>query len=239
MFKELPSQERLIIEKIKYVNELLRTGKVGVSSDIDNTEVYTALTAVTMFNRLHNTGYAVADLKDAYGMTKWSEELGIADGLEHAKEIWNSKEVIEGSEPIPGSVILSRYLYNEKIIIPRITSRPFVTKGSTYAWYKNNMPWVDPVRDINFRSGPEINPVFKVSRIKDLGVNYHFEDIPSDAEDIARESPDTTVIIIPHPWNEDYHPTNPRIVKLDSHLEHVPKSIQIYLKMVDLVAQSY
>jgi len=234
--------EKLIIQKIGFVNEKIRQGKVRVSTDIDNTEVFTALKAVSIFNRLHQTKYSVNDLKDAYGMIAWSEKLGITDGLKHAKEIWNSQEVMEGSGPVPGSVILSRYLYSEKIVIPRITSRPFETKDSTMIWYKNNMPWVDPIKDINFRPGPEIDPVFKVTRVKRIGSNYHFEDIPKDAEAVVEECPDTTVILLPWAWNEDYEPTNTRIVKLDNQQEPItsmPKMIRAYLMLVDLVAQSY
>ena len=239
MSKEFSLQQLELIRQIENLNYNFRNSVV--SFDIDQVEVDSASTAIQEINRRLGTEYSVADLTAYWGLVEIlkRDHKEIAEPTNFAIGIWNDPEVIGKALPVSGSIILSRYLFDEGISAYRITSRPASLRDTTLIWYKKSMPWVSSDSIHIQPDGSEIKPDFKVAEIGKLEVDFHFEDSWEHAEEIVAKT-NAIVILIPQPWNRSYVPeVRSKIITIpDSKYQTLPKLIRAYIHLSDLFKNS-
>lgn len=135
-----------------------------------------------------------------------------------------------------GSLELSQYFLENKINAHRITSRSSTLNTTTHDWYKDNMPWFDRSLLHIQSDGDSIKSSFKVDKICELGVNFHFEDSVEHAQEITAKS-NTIIILVPQPWNEDFIPEEgSKIIKTaSSQYQFLPKLIRVYMNLANII----
>jgi hypothetical protein len=214
MFRERLASSRnyqWIVDRLDMTVSML-DGKV--SFDVDGVEVRSSRPAVERFNRLHGTNYGENDLIGFFAMVEWVKIhcLDVENPLRYAIGVWNNSEVFRSAPAEQGALILSSFLGGLRV--HRITSRPGEFCDDTIAWYRENMPWVDPEHIHVQQEEGRIGTDFKAQKIADLGIKYHIDDSYEQAEEIVQltEQSGTVVVLVPQLWNKGYRPETPRII---------------------------
>lgn len=227
---------------IKRIIEVIR--KKGLSFDIDGVEQASVDLSVREYNMLR--GFRLKnpkipdDIKNYYIMVDWfSNDPEIEDPLEAASAIWNSEKVITQSERVEGVTAVVQFLDQRGIRPYRITSRPGFTKAWTLEWYwKMYGDGFDPnLIRIQSEANRLINMDFKTGEIERLDIGIHFDDSAENSEKIVSRT-QATVILVPQPWNYDYQPSNPRIIKVVSYTNRL-KMVRAFLTLAETVSQGY
>lgn len=237
---EFSPEERLISQRIDFTVEQMHLGKVRAMWDLDGSKVRTSLPAIDTFNYLNGTHYTERDMRDTWDMVRWAEKEGHPNPRDYAIRLWNSYKVMRWSPPVQGAVELARFLYeyrDYKIDIPSVTARPAATRGATFDWHDDWMPWASP-ENIFIQTGNDVNPHFKTSVIKEYEPDFYFEDQAADAESIVKATQNTTVILIFQYWNELYvvpPEYKGRIIKAE-YRPWQSKVLRAFYEMVNLVA---
>jgi hypothetical protein len=244
MSKEIDLREEKIVDDLKKLNERFRNE--GVSFDVDGVEVDSAPCAVAELNLRLGTNYQVRDLKKYWSVVDLlrNNHPQIKDPRGFAIELWNCDEVLGNPDSVSGAWLLANYFNREGIFPYRITSRLARTREATLNWYKVKMPWVDEKLIWMQEKDEEPGMDFKVETIKKLRPRFHFEDSFEHAQEIVRKT-DTTVILIPQPWNINYivnkPPEDKKILTPISYWQQSVKLVDIYIRlavMLGSVAQS-
>ena len=249
MGKESITKENLrLIEKFNRINNHLKTD--GISTDIDSTEFASEVTALKLYNNLTQESRTMDELTDRYIMVKWLKDLGYGDPLNTAINIWNNSNEISKLQPSAGSLILSKYLYDNNVDLHRITARPGWTEivDATYKCYEVRMPWVNKEL-IHIQEGDQISSQFKINTVLNCA-RYHFDDAQEEAEKLC--SAGVVCVLIPQPWNKYYKSGNPRLLTFNKALsvglpslgiseydfQHTPKLIQAYFILSDYILKN-
>jgi len=196
--------------------EVLR--RDGVTMDVDGVESETGHLSIREYNHLH--GFKIKspktfeDAKHYWILVDWiKKDQSVEDPLIAAVDIWNSKQVMENADLVQGAQTVTRYLARNEISPPRVTARPGKrTREWTYTWYRKRYGPSFDLGLIKMSNTYLSDPEFKHSEIARLGTGYHFEDSYEDAEKIAKTG--VTVVLVPQPWNLDYEPIYPNIIKV-------------------------
>ena len=211
-----------MIERLRPRLDLERTIEVlrrdGVTMDIDGVDAETGHLSIREFNHLH--GFKIRspktyeEAKRYWILVDWiRQDESVEDPLIAAVNIWNSELVMENADLVPGVQAVTRYLARRDIFPPRVTSRPGArTREWTHNWYRKRYGPSFDMGLIRMSDTYKSDPEFKKSEIARLGTGYHFEDSYEDAEKIAETG--VMVVLVPQPWNLDYQPTNPNIIKV-------------------------
>lgn len=198
MSKEYTFEERLLVNQTDLLVQRIKPLKIA--TDIDGVDAFTQESGLTAINNLKGTSFQLTDLKVDL-VAKYLKD--VRDPKKFATEIWNSNANLSTTHVVSGALILSRFLFEKGINIPRITSRPSYTRDVTLEWYAQKMPWIKPEQIIMQTKSDNINFSFKVDQIKKLGIELFFEDSFEHAVNIV-ENTDAKVVLIPHYWNEDF-----------------------------------
>lgn len=231
---EITSNYDEIVQKIDSLNSRLLSLNIG--SDIDGVEVNSAAGFLRILNKRHNTSLNLRDMENDWDSIRLISKYipTIKEPKGYAVEIWNSPDNLTTADPVPGALLISKFLYDQNIKdIHRITSRPASTKEATLTWYKNKMPWVRSEL-VHFQNTETIfNSDFKIETINELGLNLFFEDSVEHAEKIAGKTK-ATVVLIPQYWNADYEPpaTQRIIVVNKTFFTGYPVYLRAYLNLV-------
>lgn len=202
------------LRKIENTIRILK--QEGLTSDIDGVDIDTTTNALDLYNRITGDNKKLSDVKKHYIMADWLAERNVTgqEATDLAKYIWDHAYIIQNASPESGSDSFSNFLHKQGLIVPRITSRPSSVAGETLNWYSTNMPWVKPelinIASENTNEGIE----FKVDKINELGMKYHFEDAFEHAEEIIKHTK-ATVLLVPQYWNLDYKSQTDRIITVD------------------------
>ena len=244
MSAEIGFQEERLVNSLQKLNEMFRNG--GVSFDVDGVEADSAPCAVTELNLRLGTDYRVNNLTKYWGVVDLlrKNHPQIKDPRGYAIDLWNCDEVVGNPDPVAGAWLLANYFNHEGIIPYRITSRLSRTRKATLNWYKARMPWVDEKLIWMQEGDEEPGKNFKVDTIKKLCPRFHFDDSFEHAKEIV-EKTDTTVILVPQPWNINYivnkPPEDKRILTPVSDWRQPAKLADVYIRLAAMlgdVAQS-
>lgn len=210
-----------------------------VSFDIDGVEVNSASAFVKKFNKQYKTHYKVNDLETYWSFVEWVQkaEPENQNFRQAAMDFWNAADVNLPAPPVAGAWLMGQYLHQNGVKIHRISSRPGHVIGMTKAWYQEKMPWVD-LNLIHIEEGsPTIREKcemgsYKVRMIKELGIQFHFDDSLDEAVKIVKET-DANVVLVPQPWNL-VSPTSlsPKIILLKKNENSgIPKLVSVFLNL--------
>lgn len=202
-------KEKLILEKEKYfykgfenrfdfLFDLIKpTDKI--SFDADQVLIDSATPVLTEFNKRYNTNFRPKDINDWYFLEKRLKEKGVSDKEAERLNlaIWTDPELMDVSKPLPGSIELYReFLKRSDHQIPIITVRNHKLRDVTLQWFKRYLPEV-PESWILMRKNKNIKGNdFKEEKLRELKINWHFDD-SSDIKDlILQKLPSTNVVYI-------------------------------------------
>jgi len=224
-----------VLDMIQYIEDYLR--KNGVIMDVDGVCADTASIAVTSYNNRFNDKKTSNDLKHYWSIRTWVESHGYNsnEAREVSVGLWNTEEVMTKALPVSGSWIINKYLHDKNVPIKYVTSRPFFTKDWTISWFKNWMPWVNEDQIYIGDASNGLQRDYKVQTMGDIGYGVIIEDAGDHAEHIAEVMPDSLVVLVNQPWNRDYVPTNPRIVKPSRRAISQPKLVDSYLALAERI----
>lgn len=232
--------EEKIMNTLDKGNRTLRIE--GLGFDIDGTEVDSATQAIQKLNRIFNSSYKKTDYATYWEMVEFikKEDETINNPKEYAIKLWNSDDVVGSALPESGALILSRFLHEEGLRIPRITARPSYIEEITRRWYDQRMPWVDQSLINIQNTGRRIYPGYKVNKINEYNLGYFFEDQPKDAEKIV-DATNAVVIIVPQPWNTGYSiPKNCHnriIIPEEEQFQGHPRVLRAYFSLINIITQ--
>lgn len=230
LIRNLPSPEIFQQRRINILNtsetnrfiQKIKKGSVKPGTDIDGVDIDSANSAIRILNGKYSTNYTKSQMKTYFQMTKWMHDLGSQDPKQDSIHLWNSDRSLGIAYPEDGAYDLSVFMYENGIVIPRITSRPADTAPVTIWWYQQWMPWILDHDCLHMQTeSNDINPKFKTDRIKEQEITHFLEDSPEQAEQIVNDT-DATVIIVIQPWNASYMPTSNRIIVPSDHFDLPP-----------------
>ena len=238
MLKELEPQT-------KTARTLWLMKNYGVSFDLDGVIAYTSQGSIKRYNGKWGLKYGLLkstqDLNHYFAMTDWLTEIkskypdAIDDPMQEAILIWNDEGIQRNAPLEQGIIALLRLMYVHQINPYELTSRPFNTKDATEYWLRTKFSRFGDLTDrLHMQSGSNLNPEFKADRAEKLGVLFHFEDSGLHAEKIAERG--IIVGLVHQPWNQDYFPTNPLIVRPTKY-QGRSEIIRTFLTINDFVAE--
>ena len=177
--------------------------KINFGIDIDQTEIATNVSGVSIVNRIYNTAIKPSDLTYDYAIVDIMKQSipGLENPRQTAIDIWNSDENLQIADPMPGALVVSKHWADKGITrIHRITQRPHTAVKQTHSWYKAKMPWVDRslihIQDNN----SEHDELFKAQTIKDLDLVLFIENSVPQAKLIEKNTR-SLVALIPESSN--------------------------------------
>ena len=150
-----------------------------VSFDLDGVIINSALPVVGKFNELFGTNYLPSNINNWNSLENLAVKKGVSkdEAKELSFNLWTDPYLLSLSEPVPGSIEFYRKLAKfSKREIPFITVRNCGLREVTFSWMKKYLPEV-PEKLINMRDDKEIGgDDFKIGKLKELNIDWHFED---------------------------------------------------------------
>ncbi|MFC1625487.1 hypothetical protein ACFL1Q_00390 [Patescibacteria group bacterium] len=234
MSPELDSNETDIQKKIEGLYEILRNSVV--STDIDGVEVDLAKSVINKLNERLGSNHKVSELTNYWSLADMltKDHPQIVDPVDYTLDIWTDPEVVLHAPPQAGVLRFSKRWFDKGLKVHRITSRPSSKGKVTFEWYKNRMPWVDKSLIHIQQNEDRINADFKISEIKKIGSNIHFEDSLEHAERIVDET-DCDVVMVPQPWNVDCKEKNRIIVVPVGYYKALPKIYRVWFHLAETI----
>lgn len=224
---------------LKKTIEVLR--KDGVTMDIDGVDSDTGHLSIREYNHLHGFRIrkpkTIDQAKSYWILVDWiKEDQSVEDPLIAAVNIWNSQKVMENANLVRGTRTVTSYLAGKEIFPPRVTARPGKrTREWTYTWYRKKYGPAFDLGLIRMRDGDTFDPEFKPNEIARLGARYHFDDSYEDAERIVKMG--VTVVLVPQPWNLDYQPVLPNILKVQGYPFRF-NMVRAFLTLAEWISQN-
>lgn len=188
-----------------------------ISFDADGVLIDSATPVVKEFNKNFGTSFAVKDIDGWDSVKDWAILKGVAknDAEKFNYNIWTNPNLLEQAKPLPGSLEIYRKLLNKsRYPIPIITVRNHHLREVTFDWFKRYLPEV-PKKWIIMREDAEISGnTFKIDKIKELKIDWHFDDSFEVMSLITEKLADTNVCFISNNILEK--PNGKRIVVIPS-----------------------
>jgi uncharacterized HAD superfamily protein len=177
-----------------------------IGFDIDGVLADSRESGTDKLNRLLNTNFKSKDITAYDQVMHWARQLGKSDEEAYAinRSVWDDPEVLSKATLVNGAFDLLKFLYDQGMKPPIITTRISSLKKTTYDWIKTNLPFIDDNtifvgEHSNIRDGLS----FKIDIVKKQGISWFVEDHPETAEAIINET-DANVFMIAHPFNMHY-----------------------------------
>ena len=164
-------------ERLNHVLKLIRPSD-KVSFDLDGVLIDSAFPVVERANKILNTNFTVDDIYGWYFIRDEAIKIGYPEKMAEKLnfELWTDPFLLSIAKPIPGAIDFYRQVCkksNHKI--PLITVRNSGLTEVTENWVKKYLPEASDLIYMRKHDDDEGNE-FKIRTLKELEINFHFDD---------------------------------------------------------------
>ena len=172
-----------MVERLDFINDLIKDGQ-KVSFDFDGVLSDSRAPVLDEFNKIvfEKTGiknkYKYEDVTGWDSLYELSLKLGYKEkeAREFNFNIWTDPFILRKAKPLEDGLEVYRSFMKKDCVPPIITVRNKGLRDVTFEWFKEYLPEV-PKNKINIRDNEPIDGNdFKIGKILENNVNWHFDD---------------------------------------------------------------